>query len=214
VYGFGEPSGQTPDLGLLPVGVDYFAWGFGDADPAILSGEIDWGFGDPETLADDHVLWVSASELPDDGGEIVVLIAPWPEIGPYRIKCIQSHTGQQFPQASSPLPYCNSPVPGGGGDCFTNIIDEVIGGVVFPTPGTTLRFVLPILPPGIYDVEITAPDGLSAIRLSRAMSIVWRNRAVQVHMIRNRWPAIFEAGQRSTRYETLLGFDPESEEEA
>jgi hypothetical protein len=228
MYGFGEPSGDTPDSSLGPPGgelnvsVDYFAWGWGDYRPEdwvippsiVWDGmEHDWGFGDPETLADDHILWLSPTELPDDGGEIITLVAPWPEIGPYRVKCIQTYTGQKFPEATSPLPFCNSPIPGNGGDCYTNILEEVVAGVIAPTPGTKLKFVLPILPPGVYSVELTPPNGLAPITLQHAMEIVWRNRAVQVYMIRNRWPMTFEAGQRSLRYEDLLGYDPESEEE-
>ena len=219
MYGFGEPSGVSPDKSLGPVGnelpvyADHFAWGFGDPVLSTWVNEIDWGFGDPETLTDDGILWVSPNELPDDGGEIITLLAQWPEIGPYTVKCIQTHTGQQFPEATAPLPFCNSPVPGQGEKCFTNIVETTQGGVIIPAPGSKLRFVLPILPPGIYDIELTPPNGANKIYLYKAMEIIWSNRATQVYMIKNRWPNFFSAGQRTMRYEDFLGYDKESEEE-
>ena len=220
MYGFGDPSGQHPDSSLgpagaeLPVSVDHFGWGFGDPVPKPWSGsDLDWGFGDPATLLSDHVLWVSPKELPDDGGEIVMLVAEWPSVGPYTVRCVQSHTGQLFPEADAPLPFCNSPTPGNGERCYTNVIEEVIGGVIVPTPGTTLRFVLPVLPPGRYDVQITPPGGLAPILLTGAMEVIWRGRAMEVYAIRNRWPMRFASGQRAMRYEDLLGYDPASDEE-
>ena len=226
MYGFGEPSGQTPDTTLGPasnlnVGVDYFAWGFGDPDPHTASapafptwaGESDWGFGDPETLISDHILWTDPKVLPDDGGTIVTLTSTWPSIGPYTIKCVLTHTGQQFPEATAPLPFCKSPAPGFAERCYTDILRQKTwwGGVV-PAPGNKLRFVLPVLPPGRYSVEITPPNGPKIV-LSNIMEIVWRNRSTQEYSIRNRWPEFFETGQRSARYEPMLGYDPESEEE-
>jgi len=220
MYGFGEPSGLTPDTSLGPVGgelpvtADHLGWGWGDP-PASgwAGGETDWGFGDPETLAGDHILWVSSKELPDDGGELITLLSAWTEIGPWRVRLIQTHTGQIFPNADAPLPYCKSPVPGFGERCYTNILMETVGGVLTPTPGTQLSFVLPPLPTGKYDCELIPPTGAGTVLMQNVMEVIWRNRSAEVYVIRNRWPLLFSAGQRTLRHEELLGYDKESEEE-
>lgn len=225
MYGFGEPSGQTPDLSLGPtgnefaVGVDHFGWGFGDPrpedafDPAWAGDEIDWGFGDPEQLLSEHIQILTPREMPDDGGEIVLLVSAWPEIGPYQIKCVQSFTGQNFPEPTAPLPFCSSPIPGDGADVYTDIKEEIVAGVLQPLPGPNLKFVLPILPPGIYDIELLPPGAPTPIILPFALEVIWRNRSVEQYAIRQRHPSIYSVGQRIARYEVLLGYDSESETE-
>jgi len=218
--GWGEPS-EAPFA--LP-STD-FGWGYGDPDPdatyaAASAGlswsgsPIEWGWGDPAVLDPDWILWVGATHQPDDGGEILELQTAWPEIGPWRIQLIQHWTGTIFPSPTSPLPYCKSPVPGFAERCYTNIVRTEVGGVMVDLPGTRLRFVLPVLPPGIYDVKVELVGILlPPILIQGAFRVIYRNRALETYVYRNRFPRLYSLGQRLAPAEILLGIDPESDEE-
>lgn len=218
MFGFGSPSGTTPDTSLGPSGnelavfADHFDWGFGDPEPTAWAGDSEeWGFGEPSPLKSDHISWFGTTLIPDDGGSIALLIADWPEIGPWKVKCIHSETDQVFPQATDSLLYCNSPVPGLLDNVYTNVVKSTVAGVTMPTAGTQLRFVIPSLPPGIYDLELHNPGNPEKIKIENIFRVVWRNRSQEVYAIRNRWPLIFEAGQRTLRFEEMLGYDSETE---
>jgi hypothetical protein len=188
-----------------------FSFSYDAPDEYLFDGqEIEWGFGEPPMLSEVAILWLSSREMPDDGGEIVELLSSWPEIGPWKVRCIQSFTGQIFPKPTAPLPFCNSPIPGLAERCYTSIVEENVGGLLVPIPGPSLRFVLPILPPGKYDIELIPLAGVPVISLPAALEVVWRNRSSQVYRLRNRVPMTYNNGQRTIKYEALLGFDDES----
>lgn len=221
VMGYGEP---TAIVGA-PEPPAYFGWGWGDPDPDTLhaaassgltwSGtEIEWGYGDPAVLSASWISWLSPDEQPDDGGEIVELQAEWPEIGPWRITLEHHFTGAAFPPATAPQIACQSPVPGFGTDCYTNVVTVEIAGTLVEEPGTKLRVALPVLPPGVYDVHIRPANSIvPPIVLAGAFRVIRRGRAMEVYSLRRRFPAFWQLGPRLELAETLLGIDPESDVE-
>ena len=221
--GYGEPAGSSPaavahDGGTLTTTRTWFGWGWGDPDPdtlhtAAASGltwagtETDWSYGDPATLESDHILWMSSQRMPDEGGEIVELQAEWTETGPWRIRLIQAFTGAVFG-------YANSPQPGDGIDCYTDTIEVEELGSLVTKPGARLRFVLPPLPTGAYDVQIeSASPALlgSALLLENAVEVVYRSRALQTYAYRRRFPKPYSLGVRELSVEPLLGVHPNAD---
>jgi hypothetical protein len=154
--------------------------------------------------------------MPDDGGEIVEVQGDWPEIGPWRITCVQSFTTQTFPEATAPLPYCSSPVPGYAERCYTDTVEVEELGSMVTKPGTSLRFVIPILPPGVYDVKIELPPPAllgSEIVLEKAFTVVWRNRSIETYTYRRRFPSNYSLGVRNITIEPLLGVHADADED-
>ncbi len=220
MWGFGDLAGASPAASWSPVtSTAFFGWGYGDPDPDDVfdaaggaltwaGTEVDWGYGDPAQLEADHILWVSAQRLPDDGGEIIELRAEWPVVGPWRVVMIQGYTSVTFPQATAPLPFCSSPTPGFADRCYTNEVEVEELGTLVTKPGAILRFVLPVLPTGSYDVrlEADAPGLLeTTILLEGVCEVIYRNRAVETYTFRRRFPKLYTLGVRELSTEPLLG---------
>jgi hypothetical protein len=220
MWGYGDYSGTSPTATWSPAtSTAFFGYGYGDPDPDDLfdaaggaltwaGTEVDWGYGGPAQLEADHILWASSQRLPDDGGEIIELRAEWPTTGPWRVKMIQGYTATTFPLASSPLPYCSSPVPGFAERCYTNEIEVEELGTLVTKPGSILRFVLPVLPTGSYDVKLEADaPGLlnTTVTLEGVCEVIYRNRAVETYSFRRRFPQSFTLGVREISTEPLLG---------
>lgn len=178
--GFG--SNQAPD------------WGFGDVEPSPWDGVVrSWGFGDVAPLA---TLPVSiegeaGQVFPDDGGEIVTLIAPWPAVGPYRVRLIASG-GAAFPTGG----FCTAPLVVRLGAivardnpqvCFTGAARR------------RLSFILPPLPVDLYSVEVTRNGEVTT--LFNALRVVFRQRCIEDYRIRSAFPGNYTTGPRALSLE-------------
>jgi len=226
MYGFGSPDD-------FPVAftADAFDYGFGDVPPDDPIVVIDWGFGDvpPEPL---EPVVVTLDELPDDGGEIIVISADWPIVGPYHVQLIQHFTEQTFPDVGdAPGAYApvlltelNKVMPRGSPYwCYTGIKPVLPGDVpgVYMSDGS-LAFVLPVVPPGLYDIKVSwgtqkypppedSADSAvvahvfhSSITISQALRIIYRNRSMEQWRIRRRFPMHFATGAKAAGAEELL----------
>ena len=216
--GYGDPAGKTPTATTPATATAWFGWGWGDPDPDTLhaaasSGltwdgtETEWGYGDEGQLGSAHVLVVSRQRQPDNGGVIVELRAEWPSIGPWRIRLVQRFTGVTFDAV-------NSPQPGKGTDVETNRVEVEEAGALVTKPGTRLRFVLPPLPPGAYNVRIEAPPPAllgSELTVVGALEIINRGRPVEVYTHRRRYPEPYSVGIREITAEPLLGLHPDAD---
>jgi len=226
VFGFG-----TPDAFLVPSVFDAVDWGFGDVvteDPIVV---LDWGFGDVPVL-DPSILLFFAT-LPDDGGEIVSVQADsWPIVGPYKVQLIQHFTGQEFPDsgvapgATAPLMVLGTGKVRPRGSpywCYTDIKPKTQGdNPSIIDPGKILTFVLPVVPPGLYDLVISwgvqiYPPPISdtnplilthnfhtAMTAERAIRIIYRNRSLQEWRIRSGFPSHYTVGASLGSLETPL----------
>jgi hypothetical protein len=219
MLGFGSPD----DLG--------YDWGFGDVpveNPIVV---IDWGFGDvpPEPL---EPLEITVDRYPDDGGELVSIAADWPVVGPFHVQLIQSFTDQVYPDVGD-APGTFAPLLLSGDNkviargspywCYTGIKPKLPG----DDPAATLSdglltFVLPVVPPGLYDVKVSwgsqiypppaeSSDPLilahvfhSDLVIDQAIRVVYRNRSLEQWRMRRRFPEHFTTGARSVRATDLL----------
>lgn len=198
VWGFGSPSSPGAGPGADP----YFDWGFGDPLPGGWTGvPEDLGFGDVPPAAVVVVLVpIEADQrYPDDGGEVVHLKAAWVNVmpigtGPFRVQLVDAFTGQVYPPMTDTLG-AYSGIPEQGPDC---LLDE---------DKTELTFVLPVAPPGLYDLVVTwgpiwgAPN---EITVPKALRLIYRNRAASEYRMRRLLPELFGAGPRASGLETHL----------
>ena len=241
MWGYGAPDhfGQSPiqtpagfapgETGEVPVDMEYYDWGFGDPESNPLIDDL--GFGDPvspETIAPyllDQVIF------PDDGGEIVEVSGEWPIVGPYRVRLQQHYTAQLFPDTAN-APGATAPIllDGAGNAlgrgspywCYTGILPTKIGDVEGVKPDTTLRFILPPMPPGMYDIiiawgteiypeptgendsEIVAHLFSLSVTMDKALRVIYRNRSGSEWNMRMSFPNHYTTGPRSSRDETIL----------
>ena len=224
MLGFGSPSVLGDPAGI-------YDWGFGDPSPTgpgIV--DIDWGFGDVPVLPPEFI--VSPERLPDEGGVIVALRGDWPIVGPYHVQLYQSFTGQEFPDsgvapgASAPLLLTSTGRVLSRGSpywCYTGILPKTLGAnSLIPNPDGFLYFILPPIPPGLYDVKVSwgalvypppeeATDPVIISHLFNADStllqgvrIVYRTRSQEQWRIRDDFPEAFTVGAKGPRLETLL----------
>lgn len=145
--GFGSPSGGS-----------YRDTGFGS--PAL-------GFERAGTCNPPSFIWVPMSlgvpdhVFADEGGELVSLVVindRFPSRGPYKVRLIDAN-GIYWPRIGDG---CYSARASGGTDCQTNASREI------------LRFALPPLPEGIYDVEVSW-DNVYRVTSEDSILIVYRN---------------------------------------
>ena len=221
--GYGDPAGQeitafTSDTTTV------FPWvlGYGDpdadtvyaaashSDSFSLVGPHGWNYGDPAQLDNSSVLIASSKQVPDEGGVIVELLGDWPEIGPWRIRLQQVHTGLYFP---GPSTYANSPSPGSGIDVETNKVEVEELGALVTKPGSVLRFVLPPLPTGMFSVSINTvvPLPTSEIVTEDLLEVIHRSRPLEVYTHRRRYPSPYSVGVRELTAESLLALAVEAD---
>ncbi len=197
---------------VAPTATTHFGWGWGSPDPDSLftasgfatpwSGtDIDWGWGDPAQLEESHITWTTPTTLPDDGGEIVELNADWSTVGPWTVVCKQTFSTGSYA--------ANSATPGFATRCYTNTVEIEELGAIVTVPGTSLRFSLPVLPTGIYNLEIT--NGADSVVMLGAFEVIHRKRALETYAYRRRFPSPYELGSRSIAVDLLLGIDADAD---
>lgn len=213
--GFGSPdhidqndTGETFGVGPIPPD-----WGFGAAEPSSWDTTTkDKGFGSPDYFSADTILVSldTASEVPDNGGVLLRLLASWPTLGPFRVYLLDAATGKRYPEL--PVKGCTAPV-----DFFNDrilsrtdptacfVVPKLpeLGDVGAPSPGRLLSCVLPPVPPSRYDIVIQWGGG--AVTLSGVLSVVYRGRSRIAWDVRRGLPRDWAVGSVSARTESLLG---------
>lgn len=180
--GFGSPEviGTTdPDPGKYDAG-------FGSPFPSEFSADqYDTGFGSPldELVVESVQLALESGVpwLPDDGGVMVTLLAVWPTKGPLKIR-LRGQTGVPFPVEGG---FCHSGKVGQGTDIY--VADD--------TAVDELRFAMPPVPAGLYDVEVLwgLNQGESATA-TQLLEVVFRNRSIPTYRVRSRLPSQWARG--------------------
>jgi len=212
VWGFGAPDSFG---GGIVTGRLTFDWGYGDDDLALPI--IDWGFGDPPSGDVLAVVVTSPGVLPDDGGEIVRLTAVWPIVGPYRVQLVHRTSGQTFPDLADGF--------GAAGrlrldrlgrvvdrefphECRTDLKQNLAPNEIPPVPGRHLFFVLPVAPPGVYEILVSwggnYQETVTALTFIR---IVRRGRSREQWGARSTFPRYYATGPRTSGLEDPL-IDP------
>ena len=208
--GWGSPDTPAP---IAPITFDR-GWGSPDA----VGTEFDRGWGSPDYGDLIHIFLASPANVPDDGGELIRLYSEWPTLGPYRVVLLDSYTGKQHPIAtdqiacSAPLRYTRlgaiAPRPASQWyDCFIEPRATVVFGEPDPqAPQQYLVFILPPVPPGLYDVRVSfgAHFG-TVIDVASALRVVYRGRSREQWAMRTTFPRYYEAGVLTARAETKLG---------
>jgi len=186
--GFGSPTligGVDPDPGS-------YDWGFGSPTPAAWDDtEYDTGFGSPriELIVEQVAVIMPVTEvpwMPDDGGVVVTVMAQWPSKGPFRVR-LRDQSNVAYPLAGG---YVHSGNVNTGFDIYvadTSAPDE-------------LRFVLPPLPVGLYDIEFLWGIGLGTSAIAtKLLDVVFRNRSMPTYRIRGRFPQEWKTGPISPK---------------
>ena len=216
MWGFGEPTPGN-SAADFPAGsaiadtiseVVGYSWGFGDSPPNIIDEALpDWGFGDPPPFGHSPVLLHFLGEYPDDGGDIVDIIAAYEDFGPYRVQLKEAGTGKIFPEMNSANgQFCNSGTPGLGVD-LRPVTNPGVAGDAAAQVGDRMRFTLPPLPPGKYDVVVwKAGEENDKQTLPDSIEVLWRNRDHQTYRIRRRLSRVLDAHIRTLEFEPRLGY--------
>jgi hypothetical protein len=186
-----EPTGEstfeiellefdTPDWDV-PVAVAYVP------TVIVFNGTIE-----PGTVVLDNTLHPEGpTQVIQDSGGVALQIYgdSWPVNTRFKVQFRVTGATATFPQGDDP--YCSSGVSGKG----TNI---------YPI-GNHLRFVSPVLPPGVYDIIVTAPDNpvFQASAAIRAYRVVRRTRNTFTFRIRSRFSSFLNVGSRRFNNENL-----------
>lgn len=207
--GWGSPDTPAP---VSPIIFDS-GWGSSGAGP-----EFDRGWGSPDYGDRVLVFLASPAIVPDDGGLLIRLFADWPSVGPYRVVLLDSYTGKQHPIAvdqiacTAPLRFTRlgdiAPRPADEWfDCFIEPRATVVFGDPDPQgPQQYLVFVLPPVPPGLYDVRVTFGANFGIVLdVTRALRVVYRGRGREQWSMRTTFPHYYVAGPLAARGETKLG---------
>lgn len=177
--GYGSP---TPAAGA-------FDSGYGSPSGTFL----DSGYGSPSSASEALSLALQpySEAFPDDGGEVVTLLGVFTVTpGPYYVRLI-GQDGTYFPSAGG---YCYSGVKGLTDACYPDKAAE------------TMTFVLPPMPPGLYDVEVSygPTKGTKAI-LTGALPVKRRTYALETYDLRNALPGWWDGlGPLDVREEPTL----------
>ena len=191
-------------------GADRYDWGLGDYNPTstwAVEASWDTGFGSPYHFMQNPPVIIPEKEYtftpptvskalvkyPDSGGVRVTLFqGSWPKL-PYKVWLTASGTAQKYPTGTDT--YCESGKSGQGS-------------TIYPTlSGNYIRFILPVLPPGRYNIHIRAdkdPEGLlpAEIVLTNVLAITRRARTQFAYRIRGKLPTHFKSG--SSRFSAEL----------
>ena len=215
MWGFGEPDAFGSATTNKAPTLNSYGWGFGDPDTAsVTTGSgtstiqlsvhlyYDWGFGDVPKFADAVTvpMLLSPAIVPDNGGIIVAIHGDWPTFGPYYIQLQHTVTEKTFPTNQV---FCNS-LPGVGTACAPPAKPLAEG--VEPSPSDYLRFTVPQLLPGVYDVRIYHVDQpLEPVKVvDEALRVEWRMRTHITYRLRFSLSGWFEAGVRDPAVEKRL----------
>jgi hypothetical protein len=142
----------------------------------------DAGYGSP-TITVHLTLWQAAegARYPDEGGAVLDLLGAWPVPGPYRVRLLDAE-GTPYPDSGGAY----SARPGESDAARTDKSQRL------------LKFSLPPLPVGVYDIEVAWGPSWSTVAVAaKAIEVVRRNRALSVYRIRGRFQGtVFEVGPR------------------
>lgn len=193
VYGWGSPSKNVQPG-------QFYDWGWGSKTPSAgpVAKGIDFGWGDKSGAGTTALIVlpvVAGKQFPDDGGVILNLAASWYAVagkGPYRVRLRESFGGQAYwPKDEFG---CWGLQYGKGFECTPNAL------------GDKLSFMLPVVPPGVYDIEVAwGPGWGTKLTAAQALRILWRGRGGQFWSIRQGFPVRLPAGPRASTAEKLLG---------
>jgi len=146
----------------------------GEGSPSTLFGvaasSFDHGTGSPSAFALSFVVVAPVDGIyPDDGGEVVTLEGSFTDTNPYSVRLIDQG-GALYPE----LVDCWSGVVAQGTECYPD------------TVANRLSFVLPPMPPGVYDIRVTyGPSAGLVHTLEDAIRIVPRNRSRATYRMRS-----------------------------
>lgn len=200
IFGFGSEGGPDPD--------GYYSWGFGDEPPpGFPSGveALDTGFGDepfgqdvsPMIVVPLGPLQQLFIECPDDGGVIVVLTHDFAGIGlstAFQVRLKNSFSNEYYPNELF-VQRCLS-------------VDPAEGDEISPLPdGKRLRFCLPPMPPGVYDILVTFGPAfaMSLPTLDKAIRVIRRHHSDEQFQMRQLPAHWYAAGARALALEPPLG---------
>ena len=189
----GERGHGSPTLfGGVDPDPNSYDWGYGSKTPVAgwAATEFDTGYGSPRielvVEAVQLVLESGVPWLPDDGGVMVTLVASWPVKGPYRVR-LRDQVSVPFPVEGG---FCHSGKAGMGSDIY-------VADILAPDE---LKFVMPPVPPGLYDVEVLwGPDFGDIGVVTMLIDVVFRNRSVPSYRIRHRFPPLYKTGPVTAR---------------
>jgi hypothetical protein len=174
--GYGSPT----LIGGVDPAPNSYDWGYGSPTPTTWDAtEYDTGYGAPRieliTESVQLVLESGVPWLPDSGGVIVTMVATWPTTGPFRVR-LRDQTGVPYPIEGG---FCHSGKVGQGSDIY----------VADATAPDELRFVMPPVPVGLYDVEVLWGLGWGTVGVvDNLIDAVFRNRSVPTYRVRRRLP--------------------------
>src|SRR3989304_3033226 len=190
--GFGSPS----KYGIMG---SYWDLGFGDKVPAGGTDAKGWpsGFGD-KSSGGSIILMINPNltggQMPDCGGDVIKLIAPWKVVGgdgPYRVQLRDAHTNALWPQDAFG---CWSGRFGEGTSCTPNKSYK------------ELPWSMPPLPPGRYDIVVSwGPGWAQQAEINDVLTVIWRDRSRISWSLRGHFPPRFATGPRAPTAEKLLG---------
>lgn len=204
-FGFGSPSVPDED--------GWYDSGFGSPEPPAWDPLLfqDLGFGDPE-VGYDMPIFLSPSVIgediwyPDDGGIVCTVSSPVGQVwallgGTFRIK-FRDQTSAVFPTDKVGA---LAPGPRPVGDTPASRYD-----LVPLADGTRLRFNLPVLPLGVYDLLVYfGPSYGQQMEILQAFRVVFRHLSREEWAIRGKFPGVWKAaGPRSEATEPMLVDDP------
>ena len=143
---------------------------------------------------------LSPGIVPDNGGIVVAIQGSWPTFGPYYIQLQHTASEKLFPTNQV---FCNG-LPGAGTVCAPLAKPPSEGAA--PSPSDYLRFTVPQLPPGVYDVHIYHVDQplLPVKILAEALSVEWRMRSHITYRLRLGLSGWFATGARDLSVEKRL----------
>lgn len=185
--GYGSPT----LIGGADPAPNSYDWGYGSLTPTTWADtEYDTGYGSPRieliTESVQLVLVNGVPWLPDDGGVVVTMMATWPTLGPFRVR-LRDQVGVPFPIEGG---FCHSGVAGQGFNIF-------VADTVAPDE---MRFVLPPVPVGLYDVEVLWGLNFGSVGVvDDLIDVVFRNRSVPTYRIRHRFPELYKTGPITAR---------------
>ena len=184
-WGFGattdttELSGTTPSAGTLSAG-DYVDTYFGSPTMQFLI--------PPLIFLQAH----SRTEIPDKGGTQVSIftIGDWNPSVTYQIALYATGSTTVSPST----------------DTYAYAGKRGQGSTVKPdSRGNFLRFIVPPLPPGTYDIHITSSEDTNMPKVvTAAFKVVRRSRNFHVYKMRNRCLDTIKTGPRSQKSEKLF----------
>lgn len=163
-----------------------WATDYGDGGPGWCPdyGDGFQGWGHPYTISVDTGAG-AGKRVSDEGGDLITLMSDWDASGPYKIT-LRDGDGTVWPQSGRG---CWGARPGFGDELYTS------------RDGKRLRFVVPPLPAGTYDIVVER-GGLEIVVDEDAIVVVRRNRYWPIgYAMGRKLPATWPNGARQPEFE-------------